>query len=582
MKMHRTLMALVVIAVAVHTTPTSCAWAAQPVDLAEMLPDDTIIVVRATELHKHWQQMVNSPVGRKIRTSTLPEIAEGIQDFELGIKRIEVEAGVNVEEMFKAFLGHDMMLAMLEDESGLFLTRSADPDQLRLCCDEIGALEQEIGNIHEEHTVSYHGIEITSAQVIEPQAPGMPPKERHHALMDDALIGSRSLETLKRVIDVFQRRRPSLASTAEYQEAAKHFTKGALGHAYFNTDRIAEVLDLESLLNGRLRNPLMRLWGQEIRDVLPMTRYLVANLAVNKDRMIVSTKLAYDEEKVPPEMQALRPTPNSTLDILDLVPESSVFAVGNRVNKLAFWRFTIDSVRKTNPLLAKLLGRRARQVGNSVGGMNFERDILSKIGDQAALVVSPGDDNTVPAVTLVVELSDGKAIPDALRIWLGSLATISQLDAEKKKQEPKAIFTRSRYKEIEVATLVLTEPKFQGKFSPTLLVLDRFMIVSSLPCAAHAIVDRYREQQSYQPGTSIGGTPATRGHVNMELVVTLLRRHREFLVQEDVRKGKTRQEAETGQDKGAFLLGCLDRIDFAATHSPGYVNREFLIRFAQQ
>ena len=582
MKKHRIRTVVVLAALAMVLASESEAHAAQPADLPEMLPQDTVIYIRLTALHGHWQDMLNSPLAKRIQSSPIAEIADGIGEMKQGIAAFEADTGINVEAALSALFGNDMVLAMFADESGVLITRSANVEDLRLTVDTIMATFADAGAIQEEKHVSYRGVDIHSLQLIKPEAPDVPPKETHYAIAEDTLIASRDLETVKRVIDVAQQKQPSLAAKPEFREAAKHFSSTAVGRAYFDTDRMVQVFDLEAGLNATMRNPFMHLVNMSIQEALPMTRYFAANVALDKDRMTIRSTLAYDEKKLQPEMRVLRPAPNTTLDIMDLVPEASVFGVGNRVNKAALWHFILNSLRTKNPLLAHLLDTGGRKVGQCVGGMDFERDVLTQIGEQAALIISPGDEKTVPALTLVIELSNGDAFPVAIRTLMGVAAAADEGEAEKTGETTHHVFKRTNYKGTDVGTLILKEPEHKDKFELTVLTLDRYLVLSTMPYAAKAVVDRYKQRKPYRQSANIPGTPATEGYVDMKLVVALLDRYGEFLVAEEVRKGKAPDVAASDFAKGVFLLGCFDRIEFVVGHAQDRVNREVLIHFAKK
>ena len=565
MKRNSTILALLLAAVVI-APPASAAVA----DLAESTPADAIAFVRVKGLHAAWKRFVNSPAWRRIEQAPIPDIADGIRKAREGIRQFELESGVNVEESLSAIFGTDILLALLPDKTALFLARTSDTAQLRLAVDTIVAIERDEGKIVSETNEYYAGVEIRSAVMADPNAPGAAEKKRHHAIVDDLLIVSRDFDAIRRAIDVVKGKSAALASSAEYRQAQKHLRGAALVQVYVDTDRVAQAQDWDALLDGRLQNPLVRILVRRAKQILPVTRYAVADLVAGAEHAEFRSTLIYDETRLPPSVKALLPAAGAPLDVMRLAPPSAVLAFGHQVNKAALWRYILESVRETHPGIADLIAARATQIGPMFGGMDFETELLAQIGDQTAVIVTPAPADAPPGVSVVIEMRNGLVIPMALRTMAGSAAVIARIEAQKAGTAPKVGMRRSTYKGVNLTTLELYEKELGGKLNPTMFVTDKFMVVSSTPETARTILNAGMRAPAEPLGNA---TVIGKGYLDVVGLREIVRQHKGFLVREGLKEGKTEDKARKDIEAIEFLLGFLDRVDARAEHVPGRITR---------
>ena len=121
--------------------------------------------------------------------------------------------------------------------------------------------------------------------------------------------------------------------------------------------------------------------------------------------------------------------------------------------------------------------------------MDFETQFLPQLGDQSAVIVLPAPENHPPALAVMIELNNGQTLPTALRTLVGSLAMMNQLDAEKKGIEPVIALQNQTYKDVGLMTLNLRDPKLKGKLNPTLFTRGRFLVISTTPESAKALIE---------------------------------------------------------------------------------------------
>jgi len=548
-------------------------------DLAEVLPADALAVVRVTGLHAQWQSFRNSEAFAALEAGPIPEIGNGIRRARDEIAGFEAAAAVNLEQCLSAIFGADVALALFPDQAVVFVARTADLENLRLAIDTIRGIERDEGRLIGETSHSYQGAEIISAQIIKRDLPGAPPSNRHHAIIGDLLVVSEQLDVVRRTLDVVKGEQPSLATSPEYRAAAGFMRPTALVRAYFDTDRILAGRDLEALFNGGMQNPVIRMLARRMHQILPATRFAAGDLTVDDEGVRLRYTILYDEEQLPPSLRALFPAKAAPLDITNLVPQSAVIAFANRVNKRALWHYVLESLAEANPQLADEAALQFAQVGMMCGGMDFERDLLPQLGDQAAVIVMPGSEKSPPAMSIAIELNDLQSIPIALKTIAGTAATTARMQAQKTGVEPQIALSRTNYATTDLTTLVLKDKKFAGRLEPTVFVSSRFMVLSSSLHAAHAILDALKQSPPDDAGSQTRGTIVSKGYLNVTGLCGMIARHRELLILHAQKDGKTAEKATHDIAALLFLAGFLERVDLQMSHARGRIERTLHIRF---
>ena len=560
-----------------------CAAATAAGDLAETLPPDAIAVLRVTGLHEQWKAFRNSDAFTRLEGGPIPDIGDGIRKARENISQFEIDTALDIEQCLSSIFGTDMLLAIFADQTAAFVARTDDLQSLHLGIDTILAIEREEGKLVSMASEFYRDVEIHSSRLNKPNKPGAPMTDRCHAVVGDLLIVSEELSVVRRVLDVVKSNQPSVAASPEYREAAKLMSSNALVRAYFDMDRISEMLDLETLLDGNIRNPFIKVLAVRMKRILPATRYVVGGLTASDGLMRLRCNIIYDEQKLAPSLRTLFSFDQAELDIMNLAPRSAAFALAHRVNKLALWHYLLASIAESSPQLAADIALQVEQIGSMFGAMEFESELLPQIGEQTALVLTPGSGQNPPALSIVIELNDTQSIPLALKTMAGSFAKVAQVEAEKKGVEPAALLRRANYAGTDLFTLVLNDEKLAGKVNPTLFVYDRFMVVSTSPYAAQAMLDARKNLPAGKLAASRAtGTLVSRGRVNPSAVRGMIRRHRDFLIGEALKDGKTRAKAAGDIAALLFLSGFLESVDFEVSHSPGRIERIVEIRFDGQ
>lgn len=556
-----------------------CRAQAKSQDLEGMLPTNTAAYIRGTNLRAFWRELANSPLRDKLENAPIPEVRQKFLEAQNNLAAVEAMLGADLGSLIGAFLGNDFVLALFADGNGVFITRSANGNELMSAVETIVGLEQQLGKVLKEEVENYHQVEIVSMDLIAPMKPGKPAKLRHHARIGDVLVLSESLDVVKQTIDTMQGRTQSLLSTPEYREAKELMRTDAIGRAYVNTARMAESGIMEKLGNGNLRNPLFKTWHTRLKNNLEQSRFIVVNVMGNAARLEIRSSFAYDESRTPASFKALMPDRNVKLDIAMYRPDNAVASFCNSVNKVALWQFAMQTLRELKPDVAEKVREAAQHLGRSFAAMEFETEFLPQLGDQLALFVTPGAGNAPPALTAVIQLTDSEALPQCLQTQAGSLAFVNWAESKKKNKAPDFTLVRENDGAVEYTRVNIHSGPAAGKITPTMCVLGDCMILSTSAEAARAAVAAYTAPQPKVRAADAGAV-FTRGHLDMKALAELARKHNEFLVREAVKKGTPEQKARTDWRNVQYLLSFFETIEMQASYTPGRIDRTVLVGLA--
>jgi len=563
---------LVLVAVALFVTPVFAAE-----ELADAVPGDAVIFVRVTGMQAQWKQFFSSPTWKKFEQSSIPDLSEGIAKAQQQIQAFEQQTATNVDECFGSIFGTDFALVMLPDKTAFFIARTPDLDKLRHTIDLLHTMETNDKKLLRDSVEAYQGVDIHTDVLANPGQAAAPEKQRHYAQTGDLLIVSEDLPAMRRVLDVVLSKAPSLASVAKYAEASKSLRPDALVRVYVDSSRLAQTVGLESALNGRMQNLVVRMIARRVMTVLPLTQYIVCDAVMNDDRLEAHCTTVYDEGKLPESLRALLPPPNSSLDILSLVPPTAIFAYANQFDKVALWRYLVESVRAEDPKAAESLTAGANMVGAVMGGADFEKGFLPQFGARNALVVTPGANQNPPGVCLILEMKDPMPIATAIKALAGTATALNEVEAQKTGTPAKVALSRKTYRDTDLTTLELKEAKFGGKLNPTLCVTGNYLLLATAPEAAQLILDAAAAPAA--PAAKPEGALLSSTHLDMGALAAVLDQYREFLIRKAVTDGKPEAQARKDMLSLQFLLSLARRVDAHSTVTNGRIERRLLISF---
>ena len=553
--------------------------------LLNLLPSQPLAVLRVTGLGDEWQIIQNSDFAKRFQEAATPDVANGLQNIRNGLAQLQVNAGINAEEVLKDVFGNDCLVAVYGKGDGVFLSTSPTPLRLKDAAEKIINLERAWGKIQAENAQTYKFIEVHQS-TFGVQRPDAQPWNRYHCFLDNTLVVSSNEETIKKVIDIFANKE-RVSQPSELTEAFAAMDKDAVVRGYIDTDLLCQKVDLETALDGKLRHPLVRIIMRELKTVLPLIRYVTVTATPKDGSLEFRQTVISDEKTWPDSMKALLPKDDKAFDVLQLAPESAVLCVGHRVDKAALWRRVLEIVSKGAPERAQRIQTSAQWVAGMIGGMTFDQ-LLGKLDDQVGVFITSADaPDAVPAISIAVAVKkDGQDIATAFRTLAGTAAGFAQMEAGKNGKPSVAVLAQENYKDVAFTILKLTEEKFGGHINITLFVLGNMMVVSTNTDAARMIVDRHAAGKKDLAKTlglpTFTGTPDCTGRIDLRRVNEMIFRHKMFLIDDAVRKGKPQEQAQKDIENIAFLLGLAEDVTFYSTHTPNRIDRVWQLRFPKE
>jgi len=564
-----------ILAVSARFCDVASANVAEP---ARALPAETVAMLRVRGLGTFWNRLKGSPLRERVEHASIPDISARFAEISNGIAAFEAQFGIDIEQTLLTVFGEDFAIAMQPDRTFVLVALGRDPDSLEFAADTIVSLEEAHGRILRQGTTTHRGVAIQSYQVVRPEAPGAPRGERHLAFHDGAVMASGSLETLKKALDAATGASPALLESDAYRRAAASIKSDALATFYADLPALSRTGALTQVLDSNLKNPAIRIWQDRFKRSLSLADCLVVNVLADEKSWTISTTLAYDESRMAKEMGDLIPIRSGDIGVMSLVPDKALLAIGNRSDKAALWAYALRTIGESDPAMGERLKTAAQQIASMFAGMDFEKEFLARIGEEAVFFVTPGDEAHPPTVCLGIELRDGDALPQTLRTWIGTVATMNQMDAEKKGQKPLFAVARSSYNGVDITTLQVLSGRFAGLVSPSVAVVGRYMLVASSDEAIRQAADATAGSRASPPSLPAEVSIFGRGYLDVRGLRALLQRHQVFLVNQSVRQGKAEEKARTDLRNLDYVLSFFDRAEFWAVRRPGAIERTAAIR----
>ena len=531
--------------------------AAAQEDLTAAMPADTVAYVRLTGLREQWTRFFQSAVWKRVETSTLPDIARGLRQAKDGIAAFEAQMNIKLEEHIAAVLGTDAAALICADGNYVILIRTADLPKLQATREFLSNIFRQQGRLVRENTERFEGVDLYTGDLVTPGKPDAPPRGLHYAVDGDLFMLSGDLETLRKAVLTLKGKRPALAASPKHVKAVELFRKDAFLRAYGDGELFVQSGLADRLRPAFGRKPAAKVLFDIFKANAASTPFVTID-AAGGDRFDLHAVRMIDAAKLPGVPGKFLPAPDSRLDLAAAVPADAVFSLVHQVNKAALWSALLDVLKAVDPVIAENVLFRARQVATALGGIDLEKELLPALGDAAALIGLPGGEKDLPALALVLEIKDTQRLPTALRTLAGAGVVVAQIEAQKAQKPAPAAVERVTYKDVELMTVRLANPKLAQLLNPTLFALNGRLIVTTSAASARRMVDTLTlppARPAAEPGTC--GTLA----VNAAALLRTFQQYRPALFQNSLAEGKTEAVANKDLDGLQFILGLFESVD---------------------
>jgi hypothetical protein len=555
-----------------------CSVAAAQEDLAAAMPADTVAYVRLTGLRAQWGRFFQSATWKRIEASPLPDVARGVRQAKDGMAAFEAQMNIKLEEHFAAVLGTDAAGALGADGNYLLLIRTADLPKLQATHEFFSNILRQQGRLVRENTERFEGVDLYTGALVTPNNPAAPERGRHYAVEADLFMLSGDLETLRKAVLTLKGKRPALAASPKHARAAELFRKDAFLRAYLDGEQLVRA-GLADRLRPAFGNRPAGQWAFDLLKANLAATPLSVIDATGGERFHLRAVRLLDGAALPEIPGKLLPAPDAALELSAALPADALFSLAHQVDKAALWRAVTATAAALNPPLAAQMELRARQVATALGGLDLEKELLPAFGDGAALVGLPSAEGEYPALAVVIEIKEDRRLPTALRTLTGAAVVVAQVEAEKaRRRNPQARSPaeaqRSVYKDVELMTVTLADPKLTQLLSPTFFAHGGRLVVATTASAARRMVDALTAPQGRAAEAGTWGAL----RIDSAALLRLFQQYRPALLEKAVADGKAPAAANKDLDGLQFILGLFEGIEGDVVRRADRIEASLVIR----
>lgn len=549
----------------------ACAAFAGERDLASLVPASARVVIQARELGARWDKLTSGPFFRAFEAAPFPQWQARRQEAKQKIAEFEAATQLSVSDLLRTVLGQEVIIALMpKEEEGVFLAKAPSKLQLESALGQIEQLFRDFGAITDEGTERYQGQDISWTTTLPPAqaVAGKDPQTRYRVILDNVLAVSSSVQVLKNVVDLEAGRAKGLASSAEYVESRKALPADCTASVYVDVDTLAGEVDLDSLINGDMKNPVVRYLVQRIKQLAPATRY-VALVMTDKGALEIQYDALVDQARVPAAFKGETGGEAKGLKLLSVLPKTTIALFASRTDWAALW----DRLYSMADEKARIkLQTAANLLTASTGSQDFKKDVLGSFGPEWAIALL--DSAKAPAVAAFLELTDKQRLPNALRMYIGIAGFAAQAQANKKGIEPKFTIANVTHANTIITTATLSDRK---DVTPSMAVVGDFLVVTStLDALKDTIVAQQKATLRVSPDTihARGAGLSSAFFLNCVAIEKALTTHKEKLVADALKRGKQPEaKIREGIDAAIFLASLLDEINVKTVCQPDKVTR---------
>jgi len=536
--------------------------------LLELVPADALVVVRAKGMAAQWEKFTSTGVYQRLDHSMLMKEIRENADYQALRDTLATWPGGPIAPVDLAldFLGQDAVLALLKLPEGGFdgviVLKAPSADILRRDIELLDSLDDKKDVSPADETETHKGVTILKRMRQKKGAM----KTTFRAVVGELLIVSENSALVKATIDRHLDAAARGITANERFKAAMARLPNKANPITLYLDVQAAVAEIESKLKtAPVRPPekLLRLWAS-VADAFD-----TASVAVNfeKGAVLTGTVAALKGH----EMDRLLATFKTTGSIAApgrLPADSTVGVAAARFNPKALWSAVL---KQLGP------GKRAKAeqfaaLANGVLGMADKtpaEGVLELLGPEICLAAiktegTPGILIAPPALVALVDCKGGKETAARLDAVASAFFTIAGA-MEAKKTRPAFAYTPERIGDVLIHKVTLTRPPVKNWLSPSLAVLDDFIVISTSAEGIKAVVSTVKgksvalaaDKTFAEQGAHLRRPSSGFFYLDVGRGVDLLVRHKGVLLAADkqvVRGAKTYEQAQKEFDMFVELL----------------------------
>jgi hypothetical protein len=540
-------------------------------DLLRLVPDDAGFCLLVENLRQHTAQVMHSPFAAYFRASPLGAV--------LNPSTPEMQKLAEVERFFREHLQIDLArvrddivgdaVAFVyrpgppgrpEQEQGLILVWSRDPDLRAAYLKRFDEAQQQSGDLREVQSRSHDGV---------PYVRRVEDKATRYVYQRGPVLAVTSREDLLRQTIDRDRAAPGPEGLAARQ-LRDLGGAGALARLWLNRRAFEPDLRQKAAVargaEAAVLSGLLTYW-QALQGV-------VVSLGLNADAEL-TLALRADAAGLPPAARRFFALAAEASELWGRFPEDALLAAAGRCDAAALvdmlGGFLDGEARQAmRASLDRILGPALSQ--------DVVRDVLPNLGpDCGVCVLAPAaaDKGWFPHVLAAVRVRPGDgAIPADLAVLgaLNSFAMLAVLDHNRKHPDQPVRLRATWQDQVEVK--YLEGDAFPAGVRPAFALKDGYLLLASSP----AVVARFRAPAAAVPAP----TPVPLLRLSVRALHQFVKDRRETLVAESATKHQiTREEAGRQLDHLLAVVQLFDRVELTQRTGNGQLSLTLRVRLAQ-
>ena len=533
----------------------SAIHAAEPVDLARVMPESAVVYVEVTRpevlLEKALDPQLLETLGR----------SQGVKDFydsdkfrqlKIGLGLIEARMNAKWPALARDLAGSLHLAFEPQSKTAVFILRAKQPEVL-------ASLHSTLVDLVELDAASKGKPSPVKSQDYQGTAVWSFAEGEHHAIVDDLYLASNQTEALQAALDRLKDpARAGLAGRPEYAAAKAQVPAGQTAWSLVRLEPLRQLPKADKLLSEKSNNPLTELLVGGVLDRLASSPVVVSSLHVDEHSWQWITRLPAAEvptaEKrswfFAKEGQAALPPlrPKGTIASISLYRDISGMWIGREE---LFDEATVAKMAQADAGL-----------GLFFSGRDFGQQVLGELGPRWQIVIArqefaegqPTPAIRLPAVAVVLQMKQPEAFATHLKLAYQNTVGLINL-ASVQQGKPQLLLGSEEYQGVTIAKATyLADPAGEPQAadivynaSPSCAqVGDRFIFASTTGIVRD-LIDALK-----QPGAAEPTAANFALEVDVKQIAAALDDNRAALVSQNMLKeGHSREQAE--QEVGLFL-----------------------------
>jgi len=578
---------LFLLAVVVFVLPAGLQrLAAEEKSAADLFPASTIAYLEMTDPNAAVEVILKHPLRAKIEA--LDDIqkqmkSDEYQQFLMIVTAIERQIGMSWRKAINTVTHDGLYIGVDAKTEGLaILLKSNDEEKLSQLYDkfiELARAESERkGNGDRIESKDYRGIKAHKVDK------GILAQTGRWLLM------SNKGDLAKAIADaVLDGQEASLASNDNFKSARDSMSGSPTAWGYLNVSALRDAGMLKDLVKEKNDNPGIEFLAGGIIGSLANTPYLTFTLDFNSNHIKLAASMPHDRSSVPKRREFFFGADGEGVAPTPLLPKQTLLSIESFRDIGKFW------LAKEELFVENVVAQMAQadsQFSTFFSGLDFGQEVLSALDPRSQFVLVrqsyeeadlPEPDIKLPAGAYIYRLKDPDAISQRLKVGFQSIFGLANLGLAQQGQPQFDVNTEKVGDARIISASYIVDDVKEGlinyNFSPTIVFVDNWLILSSTKSLAHELAKLATDRKDDERKTETN----TRSAIDFRVLEEVLADNEEQLVARNVlEKGHSKADAEKEIGTLLNLLKSSKDLSLQLLNSGDALTLQWKLRFAEQ